>query len=268
MPHVEPGTFLALRFVLAFALLAAIAATVGAKWPDRRGATVAVIVGALVHGLHLGGVFWAVKRGMPTGVAAVIVGMQPLFTALLAAVWLRETITARHQAGLALGILGVVLVLWPKLDVSGSGITFATIVATVMACLAVTLGTVLQKTFAGATDLRTGMALQYVGALIPVSLLMLTETREIAWNGEVIFALVWLTFVLSIGAILLLMWLIREGSVARVSSLFFLVPAVAALMAWALFGETLGPVQVAGMALSGLAVWLASTGPRPAPPPR
>ena len=266
MPHAEPGTFLAIRFVIAFVLLAAIAVAFGAVWPRGRAAGSALAVGVLVHGVYLGGVFWAVRNGMPAGVAAVVVGLQPLFTALLAGWWLEEPITQRHRIGLGLGLAGVVLVLAPKLDVTGSGITTATIAATVAGCLAVTVGTVLQKATGAASDLRAGTALQYLGALVPVSILMAFETREVAWTGELVFALAWLVLVLSLAAVFLLMWLIREGSVAKVSALFFLVPAVAAVMAWALFGETLGGWQILGMGLSAVAVWLATGGAGARPP--
>ena len=258
MPHAEPGTFLALRFVLAFVLMGLIALAMRASWPKGRRAGWSLLVGALVHGVYLGGVFWAVRHGMPAGVAAVIVGLQPLFTAVLAGIWLGEAITARHVAGLLLGLAGVVMVLAPGIDLASSGITPATIAAAVLACLAVTLGTVLQKSRGSSSDLRAGTALQYAGALVPVGILMMWETREITWNGELVFALAWLVLVLSLGAVFLLMWLIERGSVAQVSTLFFLVPGVAALMTWAIFGETLGPWQISGIALAAIAVWLAS----------
>lgn len=258
MPYAEPGTFLAIRFALAFALMAAIAVALGAHWPRKRAALNALAVGALVHGVYLGGVFWVVRHGMPAGVAAVIVGLQPLVTAGLAAGLIGERITWRQRAGLALGLAGVVMVLWPNLDVTGSGITAATIGACALACLAVSAGTVLQKATGAASDLRAGTALQYLGALVPVAFLTLFETREVAWNGQLVFAMAWLVLVLSLAAVFLLMWLIREGSVASASALFFLVPGVASVMAWLLFGETLGPWQIAGIVLSAVAVRMAA----------
>lgn len=258
MPYAEPGTFLAMRFAIAFALLAAIATLARASWPGRREAGFSVIVGMLVHGIYLGGVFWAVREGMPAGVAAAVVGLQPLLTASLAGWWLGEPVTVRHRIGLILGLVGVALVLAPKFDVGGSGITPATIAATLLATVAITLGTVLQKRIGAIGDLRSGTALQYLGALLPVGLLMLFETRRVEWAAELVFALAWLVLVLSLAAVFILMWLIRQGSVARVSTLFFLVPGVAALMAWGLFGETLNPWQLVGMSLTAIAVWLAS----------
>lgn len=265
MPYAEPGTFLFLRFALAFALLAVISMLVQARWPARRDAMMSVLVGVLVHGIYLGGVFWAIRHGMPAGVAAIVVGLQPLLTALLAGWWLGENIATRHRVGVALGLVGVVLVLAPRLDIAGSGITAVTVAAALLATVAITVGTVIQKRFATASDLRSGTALQYLGALLPVGLLMMFETRTIEWTGQLIFSLAWLVVVLSLAAVFLLMWLIQQGSVAKVSTLFFLVPSVASVIAWLLFGETLNPLQLAGMALTAVAVWLASsTGLSPA----
>ena len=245
MPYAEPGSFLALRFGLAFAILAILALIVGASWPKRNDAIHAMIAGSLIHGIYLGGVFWAVNRGMPGGISAVLVGLQPLLAAFMAYGWIGEKITTRHLIGLPIGLLGVVLVLWPGLDLTSSGINAPTIVACVLAVLSISLGTVYQKRYLTGVDLRTGTALQYVGAFVPVFLLaFLFENFQITWNTSTLFALGWLLFVLSIAAVFLLMWLIREGSVAKVSSLFFLVPAVAAAMTWFLFGETLLPLQI------------------------
>ena len=268
MPFAEPGTFLSIRFAIAFALMAVIAVALGAEWPRRRAAASALAVGALVHGVYLGGVFWAVRHGMPAGISAVIVCLQPIVAAWLAAVWLGEPVSHRQRIGLALGLAGVVAVLWPRLDVTGSGIDAWTIGACALACLSVAAGTVLQKATGAASDLRSGTALQYLGALAPVALLALTETREVEWNGQLVLAMVWLVLVLSLGAVFLLMWLIREGSVASVSALFFLVPGVAALMAWTLFDERLGPWQIVGIALTAIAVRLASSGASSSAPPR
>ncbi|MFD0914937.1 DMT family transporter [Pseudahrensia aquimaris] len=259
MPYAEPASFLALRYAIAFVLLALFALAMGAKWPRGRDAFHTLVVGALVHGVYLGMVFWAVRNGMPGGVSAIIVGLQPLLSAILAGAWLKEPITHRHWGSLAIGMAGVLLVLGPGLDANDSGITPVTIAACLLAVIAIATGTIYQKRFATTTDLRTGTALQYIGALIPtLAFAFAFESFQITWNGQSLFALAWLVTVLSISAVFLLMWLIREGSVARVSSLFFLVPAVASLMTWYLFGETLVPLQLAGMVLCATAVALAA----------
>ncbi len=261
MPHAEPLAFLSLRFAIASGILLSLALLMGAQWPKGRHFLHSMVVGALLHGVYLGCVFWAIDHGMPAGLSAMIVGLQPLATAILAGFLLGENISLRHWIGLGVGLAGLGLVLLPKLDVIGSGVTSPNIIACAMAVLGATLGTVYQKRFVTDTDLRTGTCAQYVGAFIPCLIYALAyEGFEFDWNGELIFALAWLVLVLSIGAILLLMILIRQGSVARVASLFYLVPAVTALIAWPLFGETLLPVQIGGMVMCAAAVALATGG--------
>lgn len=266
MPYSEPGTFLTIRFAIACALLLIFAAIMRAAWPDRRTVLWCIAIGFGLHGVYLGGVFWAIDRGMSAGVAAVVVGLQPLLTAILSGFLLGEVITRQHWLGLVVGIAGVVLVLSPGLDLSAPGITSSTVAACFIGMVAATLGTLGQKRFAGGVELPVVTALQYAGATIPVALLMaFTETRVVEWAGEMIVALVWSIFVLSFGAVFLLMWLINRGSVAKVSTLLYAVPAVAAFMAWLLFDEALFPIQLLGMALCAVGVAL---GARAATPSR
>lgn len=259
MPYSEPGTFLAIRFGTACILLATVATLVGAKWPKGTDALHAIAIGFLIHGGYLGSVFWSIDRGMPAGVAAVIVGLQPLLTAILSGWWLRETITGRHWLGIALGMAGVALVIGPGFDLTSSGITTATVTVCLTGMISVTLGTLYQKAKGGEMDIRSSTSLQYLGAFVPVFLLSaITETQEIDWTLEMIVAMLWAIVVLSVGAIFLLMRLIRQGSVAKLSTLFFLVPAVATLMSFGLFGETLSATQIGGMVLCAVAVALAA----------
>lgn len=259
MPWAEPFSFLAARFILAFAILAAAALLFRARrlrWPDMLHAGVA---GALMHGVYLGGVFWAIHRGLPAGLSALIVGLQPLITAVIAGKLLKETILPRHWAGLMVGFAGVVIVLWPKLGLLGSGVTAATLAASVVSVFGMSLGTVWQKRFASGADLLAGTFWQYVGGTAAAALAsLLFETQAVEFNGELLFALAWLVLVLSIGAIFLLMVMIREGAMAKVASLFYLVPATTALIAWILFGEELAPIQIAGMAIATFGVGLAT----------
>lgn len=259
MPYSEPGTFLTIRFGIAFLVLALLAFIMKAQWPGLKMAMHSIAIGALLHGFYLGAVFWSIDRGMPAGVSAVIVGLQPLLTAILAGWLLKETITRQHWIGIALGFLGVILVLAPKIDIADSGINSGTIIASILGMVSVTIGTIYQKQVGSLSDLKTGTALQYLGGVIPVAVLSFTlETRQIEWSGEMIFAMAWAILVLSFLAIFLLMWLIREGSVAKLSTLFFLVPGVAAVMAYFLFDETMAPIQLIGMLLCAVAVALAS----------
>ena len=262
MPHAEPFTFLALRFGIACLILAPFAATVRNGWPGRRPALHAMFAGALIHGIYLGGVFFAIRHGLSAGIAALIVGLQPILTAVLAGSFLGETIRPRHWLGLAVGLVGVFLVVLPKIH-TGSGLGAITLVPTVIAAVAISVGTIWQKRFVGGVDLRVGTALQYLGAVIPMALAsLLFETRVIDWTHEFVFALAWLVIVLSIGAVFLLLFLIREGAVSSVTSLMYLTPGVTAVMAFFLFGETLTPLQLFGMALAGLGV-AAATWRRP-----
>lgn len=259
MPWAEPFTFLGARFVIAAVIFAFLAVVLHARRLPARTACHAMGAGVLMHGVYLGGTFWAVRHGMPAGLSALVAGLQPLVTAVMAGQVLGEKIQPRHWLGLGIGLAGVILVLWPKFGVAGSGITPATIGASICAVLAISAGTIWQKRHGSGGDLVTGTFWQYVGgAAVAVPIALLFETRTVVFNGELVFAMTWLVLVLSVGAIFLLMILIRDGEMSKVGSLFYLVPAVTALMAWALFGETLTPVQIVGMAITTLGVGLAT----------
>ncbi|KAA0971656.1 DMT family transporter [Aureimonas fodinaquatilis] len=254
MPYAEPFVFLVLRFSLAIVLLLLLVVTANAPWPKPKIAAHSMIVGALIHGVYLGGIFFAVRYGLPAGIAALIAGMQPILTALMAAAFLGEAINRRQWIGLVLGLVGVALVIVPKLG--GNDVYSAlTLIPAAMAAMGIAVGTIWQKKFGGSTDLRTGSILQYCGALILVAPLAIgLESWQIEWTGELIFALIWLSVVLSIGAIFMLMFMIREGAVSKVASLMYLTPGVTAVMAFILFGETLSLVQLCGLVLAGIGV--------------
>lgn len=255
-PHADPLTFLGIRFPIAGVLFALIAIALAAPWPGAKQAFHASVAGIFLHGGYLGPVYWAVAHGMPAGVSALIVGLQPLMTAILAAALVKEKISLRHWAGLAVGILGVALVVSPKLELAHTGgITPLTTAINVLGALSISIGTVYQKRFATALNLASGGAWQYVGASIAVLIpAFLFEEMRFDATFEAWFALGWSVIVLSLGAITLLMLLIRLGDVGRVSSLIFLVPGVSALMAYGLFGERLSLVQIFGMAVCAAAV--------------
>ncbi len=266
-PHADPLSFLSFRFAIAGLLFAVIALALRAPWPGARAALHAMVAGAFVHGGYLGLVYWAIAHGMPAGVSALIVGLQPLMTAILAAWIVKEAIALRHWVGLAVGIAGVALVVSPKLSLAATGgITPLTTFANVMGALAISFGTVYQKRFATALHLATGGAWQYVGGLLVV-LAYALAMEDFRFDGSVNawVALGWSVIVLSLGAVTLLMLLIRHGGVARVSSLIFLVPGVSALMAYMLFGEMLNAIQIIGMAVCAAAVLIVTRKqPRPA----
>jgi drug/metabolite transporter (DMT)-like permease len=262
MPWAEPFTFLSLRFLLAAVLVRLLMLGLRAPRLTASQALHAAVAGVLMHGVYLGGVFWAIHHGLPAGLSALIVGLQPLLTAVIAGELLGEKILPRHWAGLAVGFAGVVTVLWPRLGALGSGVTAATLAASVVSVVGMSLGTVWQKRFASGGDLWAATFWQYAGGLAVVALgSLLFETRAMTVNGELVFALAWLVLVLSIGAIFLLLLMIRDGAMAKVASLFYLVPAATAVMAWLLFGEALSLVQIAGMAVATLGVALATAQP-------
>lgn len=253
LPYAEPFTFLFVRFLLAIGLLAPLAVAARHSWPRGwRPAAHQAVTGTLVHALYLGGVFWAIGQGLAAGVAALIVGLQPLLTAVAVGPLLGERVTARQWAGLGLGLTGVGMVVGEKLGATGLGaLEPVALSGAFVALVAITAGTLYQKKFGGGIDLRVATIYQYVAAAVVMGAASLAfETGDIQWTGEFIFALGWLTLVLSLGAISLLMALIRMGEAARTASLFYLVPPVTAVTAWLLFGETLGPLALAGMAVA------------------
>jgi drug/metabolite transporter (DMT)-like permease len=261
-PHVEPLTFLAVRFGIAGLLLSVLAMFFRAHWPERRTASRAMIAGALLHGGYLGACYWAVAKGLPAGIAALIAGLQPILTAIVAGKLLGERITPRHWLGLVIALAGVALVLAPKLDLETTrGITPVTVLVMIFSAVSITLGSIYQKRHLTQTDLLPGTAWQYAGGFIIVFLgALLSEHFRFDATPEAWVALGWSVTVLSIGAILLLMALIRHGDVAKVSALIFLVPGVAAVMAYYLFDETLTLVQIAGMLVCAMGVLIVTRG--------
>lgn len=254
LPHAPPATFLSLRFALVLALMLPLALVWRAPWPASwRQAAHLAVTGVLVQGGYLMGVFAAIDAGMSAGLAALIVGLQPLLTGLAAAPVLGERVSPRQWIGLALGITGVALVVLQKTTVVG--LTAYALAMAAMALLSITAGTLYQKRWCGAFDLRTGAVIQFAAALAvlgPVALAF--EQRPVQWTAELVFALAWLVLVLSIAAISLLAVLIRRGAATQTASLFYLTPPVTAIMAYAAFGEALTPLAVVGMAVSVVGV--------------
>ena len=254
LPYAEPFTFLAVRLAIVVALLLALSALTRAPWPgEARLALHIAVAGLLVHATYLGGVFSSLAAGLSTGLSALIVGFQPVLTALIAFTFLGERVSARQWLGLGLGFAGIVLVVWNKL--AGGNLTG--ILPSVVALFGITLGTLYQKRYCTGMDLRTGSVIQFAASLVAVgALALLFETRVIEWTIPFVFALGWLVFVLSLGAISLLLVLIRRGAAAKVASLFYLVPPVTAVLGYLIFGETLGATELAGMAATVLGVYL------------
>ncbi|MHB8666305.1 MAG: DMT family transporter [Burkholderiales bacterium] len=256
LPYAEPLTFLLLRFVMVVALMLPLALVMRAAWPGTLSQIGHVaVVGVLMQGGYLGGVFCSIHLGMSAGVSALIVGLQPILTAFASAPLFGEKLRARQWAGLLLGFGGVLLVVLGRAELTG--ITPATLALSLLALVSITAGTLYQKRYCGAVDLRTGSVIQFCAAgLVLLPLALAFETMRVHWTAAFIFTLAWLVLVLSIGAISLLYILIRSGAATRVASLFYLVPPATALMAYFIFGETLGAAAVMGMALAAIGVAL------------
>ncbi|QTN26409.1 DMT family transporter [Rhodoferax sp. AJA081-3] len=261
LPDAEPLTFLSLRYAIVLVLMGALAWHQRAAWPRTVREWIHIgVSGVLVHGVYLGGVFIAIGHGLPAGVTAIVVGLQPVLTALGAGLLLGERVRPTQWAGLALGFVGVALVVAHKVAVStsGGGMVLSMLLPAFIALLAITAGTLYQKRFCPSFDLRTGSVIQFLPTLALTGLAaMATETMVVHWTPSFVFALGWLVLVLSLGAVTLLNVLIRNGSAVNVASLFYLVPPATALVAWALFGETLTGLALLGMVLTVLGVWLA-----------
>jgi drug/metabolite transporter (DMT)-like permease len=256
MPHAPPMRFLAWRFalsVLAFGVWVLWSRT---AWPrGRRQWLHLALVGTLIHAGYLGGVWTAIKLGIGAGTSALIVGLQPVLTAMwVSASGQGHRVTPRQWLGLALGLIGLVLVVWHKL---GHGeVTALNLVMCLMALLAITTGTLYQKRFVAPCDVRSANLVQLLAALVVVLPLAWLETEPVEPVPALLGALAWSVLVLTLGGSSLLYMMIQRGAATRVTSLMYLVPPCTALLAWLLFGELLTPLVLAGLALAALGVGL------------
>jgi drug/metabolite transporter (DMT)-like permease len=259
LPYIEPMTFLAVRMIFVVLIMGAIAFMAQARWPQGAEIGHSLVAGALVHWLYLGGVFTAISQGVPAGISALIPGLQPILTSTIANRFMGEKVTRLQWLGLVLGLIGVLLVLHDRsIVLAGSPLGW---IASFGSLIGITLGTLYQKRYGGRIDWRAGNTVQYAGALALFALAAFAfETRVIHWSGELIFAMAWLVLVLSIAAVGLMYWLIRRSAATGFASLFYLVPAVTALLAFLLFREKLDAVSIAGMVVCAVGVVLANRG--------
>src|SRR5574343_1482302 len=255
LPYAEPLSFLLSRYGAVITLMTIIALATRAPWPEKPRDWLHIgVSGILVHAVYLGGVFVAIKHGLPAGVTALVVGIQPLLTAFGAGWLLGEKVTGRQWAGLGLGFVGVGMVVSGKLGDAALG---PLLIPAVVALLGITAGTLYQKRFCPKFDLRTGSIIQFVPtAIVTAVAVVVFEDYRIEWNGQFVFALGWLVLGLSIGAISLLNLLIRSGSAVNVASLFYLTPPTTALIAFFVFGENLTLTVAFGMAVAVSGVYL------------
>lgn len=258
LPYAPPLTFISLRCALVLAVLLPWVLLVRAPWPKGSMLHLAV-AGLLLQAGYIGGVWCAIKLGMPAGVSALIVGMQPILTAA-AAPLIGEHVRRIQWAGLMLGLAGVALVVYSKMNLTG--LSALPIGLTLFALASITTGTMYQRRFCPQFDLRTGTAVQFAAALaliLPLALVfegLEPSLATVKWTPEFIGALLWSGVVLSIGATFLLFKLIRRSEATSVTSLMYLTPPTTAVMAWIVFGESLSLAGVAGMlvAVAGVAL--------------
>lgn len=253
-PHAEPLTFLLIRYIGVVLLMLVLALLARARWPSAREALHLAVAGIGIQAIYLGGVWVSIKHGMPAGVSALIVNVQPVLTAMLG-FFVLERVTPRQWLGVLLGLGGVMLVVWHKLGTAG--MTWATLMMNVASLIGITAGTLYQKRFVPSFDLRTGQVVQFLASIavtLPVALA--TESFQVTWNLPFAAAMLWSIVVLTGGGISLMFTMLRHGKATTVTSYMYLVPLVTALMAWAMFGETLAATAVVGMAVTLLGVWL------------
>jgi drug/metabolite transporter (DMT)-like permease len=256
LPYAPPLTFLVMRYVLSIFCFLLWIQLSGAVWPTcRRQWWHLGVTGLFMHAGYLGGVWVAVKAGMGSGLIALMVGLQPVLTAVWISQWAGQKISRLQWLGLTLGLGGLLLVVWRKLGV-GTEVSGFTLAAAVFALLSITAGTLYQKRFVKANDVRTANVIQLWAALLVTLPLMLLETESITWNAEFIGAMAWSVLGLTLGGSSLLYLLLQRGAAMTVTSLFYLVPPTTALMAWALFGERITVVTLVGTALTALGVSL------------
>ena len=256
-PYATPMTFLTLRYAGATIIFLAIAAITRAPWPRTwREVGHATVAALFLHIAFVGGTLYAYRGGVEAGVAALIASLQPLFTAVLVGPFLGESVSRRQWFGFVLGLAGVALVVWRKLAFGfGSflGMSYA-----VVALAGITTGTVYQKRFCSTMNVRTGNTIQFTAALVIAGVFSLfLESQHVIWSSAFVISLAWMTVAISVGALALLYFMIRHGAVARVASLFYLVPPVTALIAWPLFGERFSHLGLVGLLLTVLGVALA-----------
>lgn len=261
MPHAPPFKFLVLRYVFSIACFLLWVTLARVRWPARRSQWMHLAVtGVFMHAFYLGGVWAAVKLGMGSGLSALIVGLQPVLTAL----WLAATgsrVVPRQWLGLVLGLVGLVLVVSRKFGTGGEA-TWLNLSLAIGALLSITIGTLYQKRFVTACDVRSANTVQLMAALLVTLPLAALEAEAIDWHAELIGAVAWSVLALTLGGSSLLYLLIQKGAAASVTSLMYLVPPVTAIIAWLLFGELITLTTIVGTLLTAVGVALVVWRPR------
>ena len=255
LPYADPFIFLSVRILFAALLLFSLARLL--KIPVRIGGQAVArsgLIGFFLHACYLGGLFYAIAQGLPAGVAAVVTSLQPVLVSVFGVKVLGEELRRTQIVGLTIGLVGVVLVLGPSIDTQ---IPTSALIAILIALMGSTTATLLQKKLGADIPLISGTAYQYLFSGCALGMIALaTQETSITWSPRFTAAFVWLVLVLSVGAILLLLWLLNTGSAAKVSSLFYLVPPATAIEAFVLFGEKVNTQGFLGIGITALGVWL------------
>lgn len=257
VPYMEPFSVLLARMLFTLLVFAGLLWWRKPKWCSSKQAFHQMVVGFLVHACYLGGVFAAIDWALPAGITSLIMGIQPLLTALIGWLWLSERLVKSQWVGLLLGLAGVLLVVSQngQGDVNGAGLDAWG--AALIALVAISIGTIYQKRFGGGVDLMVGAFYQYLATAVVMALLVWQfDSGVVEWNWTLIGALAWMVLALSVIAILLLLVMIREGEASKVASYFYLVPILTAIEAWFLFGETLNSIAIVGIGIAVCGVYL------------
>lgn len=264
----DPLTFLALRYAVAAALFYMVCRSTGAAWPKTPAAFFhALVSGILLHGLYLGAVWWAIGQGVPAAISGIIAGLQPLMTGIAATRLVGERLSPSQRFGLLLGFVGIAIAVLPKVfAVDAAAIPAFAVVVNIIGMAFVSGGTIYQKRYLHEGDIRTVATLQYVGALIvTLPAAYLIEDMRIEWSLGLFATLGWAVLGISMGAVMLLLYLIRRGDVSKAASLIYLVPPLAAVEAAIAFGEQLTVWMMGGTALAVVGVYLTNRSARPRP---
>ncbi|MEM9715791.1 MAG: DMT family transporter [Pseudomonadota bacterium] len=258
LPYAEPFTILSIRHALTIPVFAVIILVMGFNFGPLRAAPQQFLVGFFLHGLHLGGVFYAIDNGMPAGAAAIIVGLQPILSFILARAFFGEVLSKRQIIGLVIGFAGLLLVVIP--DLRNATIPVVGVIGSLCGLVGLSVGTVMQKRMRAEMPLATGSMYQFIGALVVLGALSFTtETQTIEPSWQFFAAVAWLVFGISVTAMLLLTLMIRDGAVSEVAAYFYLVTPLAVLQAWVFFGEALSITAILGGLMTVMGVYLATS---------
>lgn len=264
MQNADPFVFLCLRFSITALTLVPILLLLGAALPRRIwGFRHDMVTGALLHCGYLGFLFWPIKNGVPSGIVAIIIGVQPILTMMLASLYIGEHLDFRKLAGLLIGFIGIGIVITGKYGITlglSGGLDLFDLGMCLVSLMSMAFGVFYQKKFCDQSQLLPGTLMQYVAGALATAFfaLLFSETWAIDWTRTFAIALTWQVLGLSIGAVMLLMYIIKHGEAGRLSSMFYLVPPLVVIEAHYLFGETLGAVSIGGMLLCVFGVYVVS----------